>query len=317
MKTLKLSSIAFVFLCLISSCTKDSSQLSSSTSSSNDQTALSARETILGKGGKDDQSNQGTQGKDKVVPEMTITFNPDPAKQGQEVTVTGTFIQDGTTPDCGKLQLMMSTDGENWTSISQEKEISASVQEVTGTFTPSLSGEDVYQFKLHYVSSGSDCNDYDQGWSEIFYLDVEACEGLTLTRELTGVSDAGGGLYQFTVVYTITTCGVEFDKLKLQGGLTNATSIVSADPDEKDPEDALDNVAYDNWIPGGSKNWIQRWVETSTGGLLPTSERKYTVVFTKVYSGSGPIELTGEWSVSLTKAGIEVDRKECSRINIQ
>ena len=317
MKTLKLSSIAFAFFCLISSCTKDSSQLASSSS---DQNQLSARESILGQGGRgggqsDNQPNDPAND-DKPVPEMTISFNPDPAKLGQEVTVTGSFIQDGSTPSCGKLQLMMSTDGQNWTSISQEKDISSSTQEVVGTFTPTLSGEDAYQFKLHYISSGGDCKDYaPQGWSGIFYLDVEDCEGLTLSGELTKVAPSStAGLYEFTVVYTVSACGVEFDKLKLQGGLTNATQIVAATPDD----DAAKGIVYDDWIPGGSLNWIQRWVETSTNGsLLPTDVRTYTVTFTKAYSGSGPIELTGEWSVSLTKAGVEVDRKVTPRINIQ
>lgn len=314
MKTLKLSSIAFAFFCLVSSCTKDSSQLTSTS----DQNQLSARESILGQGGRgggqtDNQNDPANN--DKPVPEMTITFNPDPAKMGEEVTVTGSFVQDGSTPDCGKIQLMMSTDGETWTSISQEKDISASTQEVVGTFIPTVSGEDAYQFKLHYVSSGGDCKDYaPQGWSAIFYLDVEACEGLTLTGQLTNVAAASGGLYEFTVVYTVSACGVEFDKLKLQGGLTNATAIVTATPDD----DAAKGIVYDYWIPGGSKNWIQRWVETSTdGSLLPTDVRTYTVTFTKAYSGSGPMELTGEWSVSLTRGGVEVDRKECPRINIQ
>ena len=310
MKTLKLSSIAFAFLCLVSSCTKDSSQLSSASS---DQNQLSAREAILSQSSR--TGGQVTpQSNNKTVPEMTISFNPDPANLNQEVTVTGSFVQGGSTPDCGKLQLMMSTDGITWVNISQEKEISASVQEVTGTFTPTLSGEDVYQFKLHYISSGQNCKDYDQGWSPIFYLDVKACEGLTLKGELTNVAPASGGLYQFTVVYTVTTCGKEFDKLKLQGGLTNATAIVAATPQD----DAVNGIDYENWVPGGSINWIQRWIETSTtGGNLPTDVRTYTIVFTKAYSGSGPVELTGDWSVSLTKGGVEVDRKEFPKISIQ
>ncbi len=310
MKTLKLSSIAFAFLCLISSCTKDSSLLSSQ---SNDQTALSARQTLLGQGGKlGGPANENPPGNDKVVPEMTVSFNPDPAILGETVTVTGSFVQDGSTPDCGAIQLMMSTDGTTWTNVGQEKNVSASAQEVSYAFTPTISGDKAYQFKLHYIASGPNCKAYDQGWSSVFYLDVKACQGLNLTRELVNVAPVSAGLYEFTVAYTVTTCGMEFDKLKLQGGLTNATSIVGTTPDD----DAAKGIDYENWVPGGSKNWIQRWEETSTGGLLPTHERVYTVKFTKAYSGSGPIELTGAWSVTLTKGGAEVGRKECAQISI-
>jgi hypothetical protein len=311
MKTLKLSSIAFAFLCLISSCTKDSAQLSSQ---SNDQTMLSARQTLSGQSVKTGPANENPiPGNDKVVPEMTISFNPDPAILGEAVTVTGSFVQDGSTPDCGAIQLMMSTDGTTWTNVGQEKNVSATVQEVSYAFTPTLSGDKAYQFKLHYISSGPNCKEYDQGWSTIFYLDVKACQGLNLTRELVNMAPASNGLYEFTVAYTVTTCGIEFDKLKLQGGLTNATSIVEVTP----VDDATKGIDYEAWVPGGSKNWIQRWEETSTGGLLPTHERKYTVKFTKAYSGSGPIELTGAWSVTLTKGGAEVSRKECAQINVQ
>jgi hypothetical protein len=311
MKTLKLSSIAFAFLCLISSCTKDSSQLSSSTSSSNDQTSLSARETILGKGGKDDQSNQGTQGKDKVVPEMAITFSSDPATKNEDVTVTGKFTDGQGVLACGKLQLKMSTDGITWQDVNQA-DLSETVQEVSYTFKPSLVGEDVYQFQLHYVSTGGPkCDGYDGGFSGIAYLDVvDPCEGFTLKgyflNDYSPVPNTD--LYEFTVVYEVNTCGLEFDKLKIQGGLTNATEITYHDGPG----------TYDTWVPGGSKNNIQRWIEASSSGAnLPTEIRTYTVKFTKAYSGSGPIELTGEWSVSLTKAGIEVDRKEFPRLNIQ
>ena len=310
MKTLSLSSIAFAALCLFSSCTKDSSQLSSQ---STDQSTLSARESILGQGkGSGPATNENSL---KTIPKMTVTFNPDPATEGQDVTVTGSFAPapGETAPDCGKWQLKMSTDGSNWINVGQEKLVSGADNTVSYTFKPAIVGDSAYQFQLHYVSSGPGCDTYDGGFSKTFYLNVHAaCAGVSLTRELTNTQPAGENLYEFTVVYKVTTCGAEFDQLKLQGGLTNATSIVEAMPASGG------QVVYDNWVPGGSKNWIQRWVEKSSdGSLLPTNERTYTVKFTKAYSGSGPIELTGGWSVTLTKAGIEVDRKECDPISIQ
>ena len=312
MKTLKLSSIAFAFLCIFSSCSKDSSELTSSSSSSS--TSLNSTEALYGSGqGKGGGAvNEGIGRPEKVVPEMTISFNPDPAVKGEDVTVTGTFsVEQGIVP-CGKLQLHMSSDGGvTWGMIGQEKEISAADQQVTYTFQPTSTEADKYQFKLHYIAAG--CEGYEQGWSGIFLLDVvEPCSGFTFEGSLIGDPvPAGGGLYEFTVQYVVNTCGVEFDKLKIQGGLTNATNIVEATPQDNG------NVDYQNWIPGGSKNWINRWIETAPSGLLHTNERVYTVRFTKAYAGSGPVELTGGWSVTLTKAGVEVDRKEVDDINIQ
>jgi hypothetical protein len=58
---------------------------------------------------------------------------------------------------------------------------------------------------------------------------------------------AGNGLYEFTVSYTVSACNVNFDKIKTQGGLTNAVSLVNA------------SAGASMSTPGGSSNKIIKW----------------------------------------------------------
>ena len=295
MKTISLSSIAFACLCLFNSCTKESSEISSTTSVDN---LSSARAAALGapteKGG----------GNDKVDPQMTIVYNPNPGIANQPVTLTGSFT--GTAiPDCGKLQLQQLIDG-SWVTLIQTT-ISSSVHELTYTFTPTIVGTAAYQFQLHYVAS-ENCKGFSEAKSGSFPLDViEVCQGLTFTGEATA-TPSNNGKYLFTVTYTVNPCGLEFDKLKTQGGLTNAVDYISA----------LGGLANSqNWIPGSSTNKIIKWEENTPGNLLPTTKRVYVIKFEKAYSGSGTIELTGDWSTSVSLNGVEVAKAQVPGINYQ
>jgi len=294
MKTLRLSSIAFFFLCLFYSCTKDTSQ---TTSQQNSETLAGTRAKVLG--GNPNEGNTPGNGQNnnennsqKNIPAMEITFNPTVGVVGEDVVVTGTLLPnaDNKMPDCGMLQLQQWINNE-WVNVGMEKEISSNVNEVTFTFKPQVAGEDAYQFQLHYVANGNDCKEFDGGFSETYHLKVvEACKGLDITGKVVGEpTSIGGGLFEFTVQYEVSTCGLEFNKLKVQGGLTNATEVLNT----------TTPIGYDTWVPGGSLNNILRWQESSTSPLS-TDKRIYTVHFTKAYSGSGTIELTGEWSVSVS-----------------
>ena len=305
MKTLQLGSLVLALFCLFSSCTKDSQR-----SSQNDLSAAAGG--ILGNGNPN-AGGPNSQGNTDVKPAMTITYSPltiaDPptATVGTAVTVRGS-ITSTPLPDCGKLQLQQIV-GTTVTTVA-EVNLSSTVHEVSYTFTPDVVG--TYQFQVHYVPGGpgGNCTGFAQNMSDVFpLLVVEACNGLDITGKVVGEPQpvTGTNLYEFTVVYEVTTCGLQFDKLKIQGGLTNATSIVSA---MDDPHVGV----YDTWVPGNSTNHIQRWVETSTNGLLPTNKRTYTVTFTKAYSGSGTIELTGDWSVSLSLNGTEVGNDSFAKI---
>jgi hypothetical protein len=140
--------------------------------------------------------------------------------------------------------------------------------------------------------------------SDVFpLLVVDQCNGLDITGKVDGEPQpvAGTDRYSFKVVYEVTTCGLQFDKLKVQGGLTNGVSNVTA-------EDGLKRK------PGNSTNKIITWEEYTPGVLLPTTKRTYTITFEKAYSGSGTIELTGDWSVSLSLNGTDAGRDSFEKI---
>jgi hypothetical protein len=315
MKALQLSSIAFAFLCLFNSCTKDSSQVNSNDQNLNSTKGAVSNSGNPNTGGAPGQGNPNPGGgNNDVQPTMAITYSPllvsDPPTStvGTEVTVTGSLTGDNQ-PGCGQLQLQQNING-SWVTVKSET-VTATTKSVVYKFTPDVIG--TYQFELHYVPGtpgAGNCTGYAQSMSAVYpLLVVEACNGLDITGRVDGVPQVvvGTNQYQFKVVYEVTTCGLQFDKLKIQGGLTNATTLVSA---QDNPQAGV----YDNWVPGGSTNWIQRWVETSTGGLLPTTKRTYTIIFQKQYPGSGTIELTGDWSVSLTLNGTEVGRDSFAKI---
>lgn len=292
MKTISLSSIAFACLCLFNSCTKDSSQVQQQDSLSLSSARVAAPGTNIN-------------GNDDVVPEMTITYNPNPGIVNQPVTITGTFT--GTNiPNCGKLQLQQYVDG-NWVAVAGAKtEVTTTVHELTYTFTPTIAGVDAYEFRLHYVASG--CNGFKEGKSDGFPLTViELCQGLTMTGSATA-EPAEPGTYLFTVTYVVNPCGLQFDKLKTQGGLTNAVEFISAEGGIADSQ---------NWIPGTSTNKIIKWEESNPGSLLSTVKRTYIIKFKKAYSGSGQIELTGDWSTSASLNGIEAGRVSVPKIYYQ
>ena len=269
MKTLKWSTFALSFLCILFSCTK---------TSNNETELVSAAKVGTGGNGIGNNTNP-----DPINPGLSVTFNPSPAIQNEKVTVTGGF--DGTTaiPDCGKLQLFQKIDG-NWNKVA-DADLSASIHNVLFEFTPTVAGEDVYEFRVHYIAAG--CSGFSQNFSGSFFLDViSACHGLSITSTASAVPDVQTGFYLFTVHYTVNTCGVQYTHLKTQGGLTAFSNQVQ-----------VITPGYDIWEVGNSThpNTIIKWEESSP---LPGNSKTYTATFRKAWSGSGPVQITGAWSVS-------------------
>ena len=269
MKTLKWSTFALFFLCFLSSCTK---------TTNNDSDLMAANKVGTGGNGVGNNSNP-----DPVNPGLAVTFNPSPAVENQKVTITGGF--DGTTaiPDCGKLQLFQMING-NWSKVA-DTDVSTTVHEVAFEFSPTLVGDDVYEFRVHYIAAG--CSGFSQTFSGSIFLDViAACQGLSLTGTASAVPATESGFYLFTVHYTVNTCGIQYTQLKTQGGLTafsNQVSVITG--------------GYEQWEVGNSThpNTIIKWEESSP---LPGNSKTYTATFKKAWSGTGPVQLTGQWSVS-------------------
>jgi hypothetical protein len=292
MKTISLSSIAFACLCLFNSCTKESSEISTTTSSSS---LSAARAAALG---------ATDHGNNDVAPGMTVVYNPNPGIVNQPVTVTGSFT--GTNiPTCGQLHLQQLING-SWVKVAGIN-VTSTLQEVSYTFTPTIVGTAAYQFQLHYIAS-QNCIGFAQAQSGGFPLDViEPCQGLTFTGSATA-EPSSAGKYLFTVTYTVNPCGLQFDKLKTQGGLTNAVEFISA-------EGGL--IGSQNWVPGTSTNKIIKWEENTPGILLATDKRVYVIKFEKAYSGTGLIDLTGDWSTSASLNGVETGYVQFPKITYQ
>lgn len=287
MKALKLSGLAFLVLGMLTSCVKETSQTS-------DSNQLAAR------GG---QPNTNPGNNTAVNPTMTVTYNPNPGVQGQTVTVTGSLTPAAgeTAPTCGKLQLMQYDNATStWIAVGSQVTVTATVQSVSYDFVPTVVGTDVYQFKLHYIPAG--CTGYGENKSDAFPLSVvPACIGLSLTGSVTSAVNNNDGTYTFQVTYTVGTCTLQFDKLKIQGGLTNFSTFISA-------VGGLSNTNGTMWVPGSSINNVIKWEENTPGTALPDGDRNYVITFKKAWNGSDPITLTGGWSVSATWAGTEVGR---------
>jgi hypothetical protein len=301
MKALKLSGIAL--LCLFfGSCSKDRSDLLRGSSTT--EIYSDSDPSIAGRGNPN--NGNSTTGGD-VSPTMAISFNPDPAVEGQPVTVTGYLAPAAgeVAPTCGKLQLRM-WDGTTWVAVGSQADVTAVNQQVSWTFTPTIVGDNAYQFQVHYIKGG--CAGYGNNFSDPFYLDVvSACTGLSLTGEVTSAVPAGGDLYEFKVTYHVGTCSLEFDKLKTQGGLTNGSTFISA----------VGGIGQSNWTPGQNTNQIVKWEELASSGTLPGGDRTYVVTFQKAWSGSGPITITGGWSVSASLGGVSVGNATFDPITYQ
>ena len=280
MKTLKLSAFALLLMSVFS-CTKSSNTL--------DQTQQVTKTVV-----------KPNTPQDNIVPGMVVNFNPSPGVVGEEVTVTGEF--DGSTliPDCGKLQLFQKVDG-NWVKKG-DASVSSSSHSVTYQFIPTVPGDNAYEFRLQYIAQG--CDGFREGFSSSFFLDViETCHGLTLTGNVISAEPDGSGNYTFTVDYTVNTCGVEYTYLKTQGGLTAWSSdVVSTTPPA-----TLTQVGNSS-----HPNTIVKWEENSP---FAGNSKTYRVVFKKAWSGTGTVQLTGDWSVTAVNNGTEVARVEFLAIN--
>jgi len=269
MKTLKWSTFVLFFLCIFSSCTK---------TSNNEADLAAATKAGTGGNGIGNSNNPAP-----VNPGLAVTFNPSPAVENEKVTITAGFDGTTATPDCGKLQLFQMING-TWTKVA-DTDVSYTVHEVAFEFTPTLVGDDVYEFRVHYIAAG--CSGFSQTFSGSFFLDViAACQGLSLTGTASAIPATESGFYLFTVQYTVNTCGIQYTHLKTQGGLTafsNQVNVITA--------------GYEQWEVGNSShpNTIIKWEENSP---LAGSSKTYTATFKKAWSGTGPVQITGQWSVS-------------------
>jgi hypothetical protein len=286
MKALKLSGFALCLLGMFSSCTKDTLETSTSTSSKSLESVLGAG----GRGGAETQPSTPGGGNDKVTPSLTITYDPAIGIKDQPVKVTGSF--DGTTaiPQCGKLQLEQLVNN-SWVSVGTQVDVTATVNTIEHTFTPTVVGDDVYSFRVHYVASGQGC-DFNQVMSDAYALDViNPCLPLNLVvADVKGNQQGSSNWYDFEVTYRVTSCP-SYTGAKLQGGLTAVTGFDETDLTSTD----VTAVGTERKNTHNNNHIIQWNFEIGAD-----YDHTFTVKFTKELKTAGTHQITGDWSVEAT-----------------
>ncbi|TMI90586.1 MAG: hypothetical protein E6H06_17270 [Bacteroidetes bacterium] len=275
MKSLKLSSItALLFFSFFSSCKKDSSTVSPD---GTDQSASNLVNARAGGGGNSSAA-------DNVDPSLIVTFNPDPGVINQTETVTGTF--DATTgvaiPDCGKLQLFQKVDG-NWVKVA-DADVSSLIHQVSYVFTPTVAGDDAYEFRLHYIKSGG-CDGFNTFMSGSFFLDVQnQCVSQFTIIPSVSAQNIGGGRYEFSISYTLIS-PVDVSGIKFQGGATAGGNVGHEVTD-------LGNTVVVN---ANNNNTVLKW----EGDLRACTPQVIHFKFARNFSCPATDELiTGAWSAS-------------------
>jgi len=307
MKTIQLGFLA-LFCLSMASCTKDIDALASGSSSQNASEPQPYNRFVdpnspanNGNGNGNGNGNPNIQLAD-ANPTMAIAFNPDPATEGQQVTVRGYLAPAAgeTAPACGKLQIQM-WDGTTFIGVGSTVDVSASTTEVSYTFTPTAVGDDAYTFRVHFIKGG--CDGYANTFSDAVTLDVLRACAYELKGWVEGHPQPVAnepGMYMFTVKYQVETCEIQFDQFKIQGGLTNGVSVISSNG-------GTGNLG--GWIPGTSTNSIINWKESTPGSPLSNALRTYEITFKRAWNG-GPVTVTGSWSAKATWMGSVVGDME-------
>lgn len=307
MKALRLSSIALCVFALISSCTKDSLETSTASSSSlqsvlgnnKNGTAEPSSGGSQQGGGQDGQQNGGQSNQPQDLTSITITLNPNPVNQGSNYTVTGNvvFPIEVTT---GKVVLERAVKLDNngdwvFTSVEEatdwvmfkEEEITAPetshtiVKTATATEVPGL-----YGFRVHFIPSGG--TGVKQGKSTEVNLEVKrVCivNAFTVTPEKTEAVNNGDGTYTFTIAFTLAS-PVDVNGIKFQGGATSGGQFKH------------EMVSFGNTVlvHENNQNTVLKW----EGDLKACTPQKVTFSYKRKFScPATDAVVSGEWTAKV------------------
>lgn len=300
MKALKLSSIALCVFALISSCTKDSLETSTASSSSL-QSVLGAN----GKGTAEPQSGGSQQGggqsnQPQDLTSITITLNPNPVNQGSNYTVTGNVVFP-VAVTTGRVVIERAVDEDadgkviGYTSVANaddwvefdSKEITASTTNYTITKTTTATeAPGFYGFRLHFIPSGG--AGVKSGKSTEVNLEVKrVCivNAFTVTPEETEAVDNGDGTYTFTIAFTLAS-PEDVNGIKFQGGATSGGQFKH------------EMVSFGNTVlvHDNNQNTVLKW----EGDLKACTPQKVTFSYKKKFScPATDAVVTGEWTAKV------------------
>lgn len=285
MKALKLSSIALCVFALVSSCTKDSLETSTASSSSL-QSVLGAN----GKGTAEPQSGGSQQNARKTTATVAYTVAPALASLTDNVTISGTITLAAPADQFvyGVDVTKKDADG-NWvafpvTGMSGNVNLAngqtTSSENFTYSFLASTWGPGEYRIRIHVGGQ-----DVDNMFSDEKTLIIKDCEALNATGRLVTAEPLGNNNYRFTVTYTVKSCPA-MGAAKLQGGLTAFSSIVNS-------YDGSEQKGVERKETNNS-NFIYYWLFNITENYSNT----FTMVFEKEIKEDGLQNITGAWSVS-------------------
>ena len=270
MKTIKLGSIALLFFCIFSACTKDDL-----VSETNVQT------TSTSKAAKTEAQNEVTSG--DVILIRTLS---DEAKVGSPVTVTYTAKDDFNKQEitCGQIQIFQLIEDE-WVKVAQSPAPAASF-----TFTPAEAGTCAYEFKASFNGGagpgGTACGNTYKA------MQTEGCLAVTndCVTEFTidsdvSANDLGNGLYEFTISYTLTSPEA-VSNIKFQGGATAGGNSGHA----------ITHLGNTTVVNANNNNTVVKW----EGDLEACKPQVVTFTYTRNFScPASAAAVTGNWKASV------------------
>ncbi len=271
MKTIKLGSIALLFFCIFSACTKDDlvSETNVITTSTN-------------KAAKTNAQNEVTSGVAVLIRSLSGE-----AKVGSPVTIIYTAKDDfnGMDITCGQLMIFQLIDAE-WVKVAQSPAPSASYE-----FTPQQAGICAYEFKASFNGGAGPGGTACQGTYNAMQTEGECVEvtndcvtEFTIDSDVSA-NDLGNGLYEFTISYTLTS-PEDVTNVKFQGGATAGGNSGHA----------ITDFGNTSVVNANNNNTVVKW----NGDLLACEPQVITFKYQRNFScPATDAQVTGSWKASV------------------
>ncbi|MBA2498476.1 MAG: hypothetical protein H0V30_01985 [Chitinophagaceae bacterium] len=271
MKTIKLGSIALLFFCIFSACTKDDLDYETnviSTSTNKAAKTIAQNEVTTG----EVELIRSLSGEAKVNSPVTIIYTAKDDFNGKDIT-------------CGQIMIFQLINAE-WVKVAQSAAPSASYE-----FTPQQAGICAYEFKAHFNGGAGPDGNPCQGTYKAMQTEGECVEvsndcvtEFTIDSDVNA-NDLGNGLYEFTISYTLTS-PEDVTNVKFQGGATAGGNSGHAIID-------FGNTIVVN---ANNNNTVVKW----NGDLLACEPQVVTFKYQRNFAcPATDAQVTGNWKASV------------------